>query len=302
MILCCVVCNAYSVMNRNFYQLLKQRVPFIALMVLILAGCAPRVQEPIQVGVGKESVGQALSTLRSRRALPLKATGRCRLQYYAEGKPHKENFAVRLWMNPPAEIRLHGDVAFNARGIDLGSNESEFWLSVRPKQIRTYWWGQWADQTSVQKLMINPRILLEAIGIIKVGDEEGWTLSNEGVFDVLVKRNDEGTITKKIYVYSWDYSVRKIEYFDNNGEVVVVTELDKYKQVSKRFYIPTIIKITTLGQDNTKDFVRIGFNPKSIKLVDFVGARRDIFFNRPGPKGFKHIYKIINGKAVEQPQ
>ena len=101
--------------------------------ILIFSGCAAQIQKPVRVCPGKESIAESLSSLRLRleNAVPLKANGQCLLQYYAEDrKPKKENFPVKLWVNPPVEIYMQGDVAFDPKGIVLGSNEDEFWLAV----------------------------------------------------------------------------------------------------------------------------------------------------------------------------
>jgi len=245
-----------------------------------------------------------LSVLRSRseNATPLKANGQCRLQYHIEddNKPKKENFPVKLWVNPPAEIYLQGDIAFDAKGIVLGSNEDEFWLSMKPKEISSYWWGKWSQKSSLGKLTINPKLLLEALGIATVGSEENWSLSNEGPFDVLTKRNEQTGI-QKIYISNCDYLIRKIEYFDE-GQVVVVTELDKYKEVSKDFFAPSVIKIVNQTGDGDKDSDSITLNLKSIKPANFSERQRKVLFARPQPRGFEHIYKIVDGNMIEQPQ
>jgi hypothetical protein len=273
-----------------------------AAALLILVGCAPQEREAIQVCPGKGSVAEALSILRSctQNTMSLKANGQCRLQYYTEGKKHNENFPVKLWVNPPAEIYLQGDVAFNAKGIVLGSNEDEFWLSMKPKEISSYWWGKWSQKKSFGKLMISPKLLLEALGIAAVRSEENWSLSNEGPFDVLTKQGGQNE-SRKIYISNCDYLVRKIEYLDK-GRVVVVTELDKYKEVLKDFFVPSVIKIINRTGDGNKASDNIILTLKSIKPANFTESQRRILFTRPRPRGFEHIYKIVDGNMIEQLQ
>jgi len=274
-----------------------------AAIIIIVNGCAPLVRKPIPLYPGKKSAAEALSILcsRSQNTEPIKANGRCHLLYYVEGKLHKEHFSVKIWAAPPAEIYLQGDVAFNPRGLVLGSNEDEFWLAIKPKEISSYWWGRWSDEGCLEKLIISPKTLLEALGIAQTGSEQNWSLSNEGTFDVLTKRNEQGTIVKKIYILnSRDYPIRKIEYFDTNGQVAVVAELDKYKKVNNNFLVPTIINITNRAKDNKGDFVKITLS--SAKSTNLTDKQRGRLFIRPQPKGFKHIYKITNGDIIEQPQ
>ena len=276
----------------------------VAAGILIFAGCAPRMQKPMRVCPGAESVAESLSLLRPQlqQSVSFKANGQCLLLYYdGDKKPKKENFQVKLWLNPPAQIRLQGDVAFNPKGIVLGSNENEFWLSMKPKEIgNSYFWGSWAGRSCFEQLLISPELLLEAFGIVKINDEKNWSLSNEGAFDILTKRDERNKIIKKIYVYSCDYTVVKIEYFDKNAEIIAVTELDKYREMSRDFLVPSVIKITTRVNDDSEESFRISL--KSIKPTSFTEKKRNIFFARPEPKGFEHIYKISeNCDVIEQP-
>lgn len=274
----------------------------IAGAMLILSGCAPRLTPPTRICPGKQSASQSLDSLRltSESVLPLKATGRCVARFYVENKEHHESFPVTLWVNPPAQIRLHGDVFLNPRGIVLGSNEREFWLAIKPKEISTYHWGLWSEQNSSQSIIINPKILLEALGIVPPGSDETWSLSNEGVFDVLTKRNGQGRTIKKVYIYNCDYRVFKIEYFNVDGEVMAIAELYKYKEMSEGCFVPRVIKIVTYAQEGREDSAIITL--KSVKPYKFDKKKQDVYFNRRKPKGFKHIYRIIDGHIIEQPE
>ena len=276
----------------------------VFLSVIILAGCAPPIRKPIGVCPGAESAVEALSSLRSRSRdiMPLKANGQCCLQYYAEGKPHTENFPVKLWMNPPIQIYLQGDVAFEPKGITIGSNEQEFWLSIKPKKISSYWWGRWSEGDFSGRLMISPKLVLEALGIAEVGEKESWSLSNEEAFDVLTERDGQGVIIKKIYISKCDYLVSKIEYFDADGQAVAIMKLDEYEEVSEWFPVPNVIKIIKRGSDGAEGLVNITISLKSVKSMNFTEKALRRLFSRPKPRGFKHIYKIVDGNMIEQPK
>lgn len=287
--------------NRKHYHLLFSY--FAA--VLTLSGCALQQREQMPVCPGKESAAEALSIMRSRaqNIVSLRANGQCLLEYYVEGKRHKENFPVKLWVNPPVEVYLQGDIAFNPRGLVLGSNEREFWLSIKPQDISSYWWGLWSEEGYNERLVISPKIMLEALGIAAVGSDEvgenNWSLSNENGFDVLTKCNDQGQVIKKLYISNCDYLVRKIEYFYTNNEVMVAAELEKYKEVLKGIFVPASVKITKRAGVNKGDLVRITLG--SIKSTEFPEKLRSRLFMRPDPQGFKHIYKVIDGNIIEQP-
>jgi len=273
-----------------------------AAVIVIFSGCAPQIEKPVRVCPGKESAAESLSILRSRlkNTMPLKANGQCLLQYYTKGdKPKKENFPVKLWVNPPVEIYMQGDVAFDPKGVVLGSNEDEFWLAMKPKEISCYWWGRWSEESCPEKLMINPRLILEALGVVAIEDIESWSLSNEGAFDILTKQ--EGSIkTRKIYINSCDYLARRIEYFDDDGQAAMVMELGKYKKLVKDFFVPTFIKIINCTDGNEGDSARITLS--SVKSTNFTDKQRGRLFTRPQLQGFKHIYKIVDGDIIEQPR
>lgn len=301
----CVTVMNLQLINRlrACSKMLRRYVIPICSAIFFLSGCGPERREPKQVFAGKKSKAEALSILRSRSQYtgPLKANGQCLWQYYSEGKPRKENFAVKLWVNPPGEVYLQGDVAFNPRGIVLGSNASEFWLLIKPELSR-YSWGEWSEQGTSSGLMVVPKTLDEALGIVEVADDESWSLSAEGDFDVLVRHNDKGGIVKKIYVNRRDYLVRKIVYYGANGKVVAVAELDKYKDVTEDFFVPTVIRIMMYGEAGGDNLANIKLDLKSVKSDSFTKQRRSALFNRPKTKGYKHIYRIINGRLIEEPQ
>ena len=275
----------------------------IVLSALVLGGCKPGMRKPLPICAGKASAGESILALESQgeKVAPLKAKGSCLLEYYTEGKrkPEKEPIRpVRLWMNPPSEILLHGDVALNARGVVLGANKDEFWLAIKPK-ISSYWWGQWSDGNNVQSLVLNPKIVLEAVGIVviesNVVGHGDWILSNDGPFDILTRRSVDGVMIKRIYVCSCDYLVRKIEYFDEFGQVAVVAELEDYKEVAEGFFVPTYMNVVKQGFGDRDDSVSIKL--KSVKPWSY----NPVFFvRRPGR--YKHVYERIDDEWVEQPQ
>lgn len=271
--------------------------------IFFLSGCGPRRREPKPVLGVRKSATEALSVLRSRsqHTGPLRANGQCVWQYYSDGKRRKENFAVKLWVNPPAEVYLQGDVGFNPRGIVLGSNASEFWLLIKPELSR-YSWGKWSEQETSGGLMVVPKTLNEALGIVEVVDEKSWSLSKEGGFDVLIRRNDKGVIARKMYINRRDYLVRKIEYYDVNGNVLALAELDKYKDVTEDFFVPTVIKIMMYGEEGAENSDSITLNLKSVKPESFTEKRRKFIFTQPKMKGYKNFYRIINGRMIEEPQ
>jgi hypothetical protein len=271
----------------------------LLLMVIIITGCAPQMQKPLPICAGKQSAGQALSFLKSnsQNTVPFKAVGQCLASFNIDEKKYNnENFPVKLWVNPPDQLRLQGDISFNARGIDLGSNPDEFWLSIKPQG--RYCWGLWSEQGITGRLLIDPKMVLDAAGIVDDNNVQNWSLSNQGPFDILTAQNHAGAVIKKVYVYSCDYRVSKVQYFDADGLLAAVVELDGYREISKGFFVPSVIKIANMNNEKITASFKITLD--SIRQEQFTEQRKDNLFSRPLPKGFKSVFQIIDGRLIKQ--
>jgi hypothetical protein len=271
-------------------------------VTFVLAGCQTVEQKEAVPEKAVMTERWILENLEERysSAVPLKANGQCEMLFYVKGKPHRENFPVQLWVNPPSDMYMQGDVAFNAKGIVLGSNTEEFWFALQPKEISSYWWGQWSQQNSLGSLMVNPQIVLEGMGIIKIDSEKQWTFGQEDSYRVLTRQAD-GRI-KRIYVNEHDGRVRRLEYVGAEGEAVTVAELGKYTKVGEDFYVPTQIKIIRRLTNDKAGFVSITLKISSVKTASFTEEQKRFLFERHPMEGFKHIYRIVDSKVVEQQQ
>ncbi|MHC4637970.1 MAG: hypothetical protein ACYTBP_05010 [Planctomycetota bacterium] len=279
----------------------RLRVPFILISVLlvILCGCGPQISKTRPICPGSGLVSESLSRLEQQEddTLSFRANGQCRLDYFEKGKAKRESFSIKLWIDGPSRIRFWGDVLFNSKGIDLGSNEEEFWFGLKPKELgNSYYWGRWSEQSGVRGLVIDPKLLLEALGVVQINDEAGWTLSNEGPWDILTQRDASDAIIKRVYIYSCDYRVSKIEYFDDKNEVAIVAELE-YRKKFRGISAANFIRITTgSGEEELKFSITLN----SMKPFEFDEKKQKVFFVRKGPKGFKNEYRIVDGKAYKE--
>lgn len=267
--------------------------------LLILTGCGPGTKKPLLVCPGKNSVAEAMTALQSQseNMVSLYAKGKSRLQYYDEkGKKHKENLDVKILVKSSDEIYLQGDMSVIPKAIILGSNKREFWLGIKPKEISAYWWGQWPDLDPSQDILINPKTLLEALGIAKIDLQAEWSLSNKGPFDILTMRK-ESVIIKKIYIYCRDYTIRKIEYFDSDERVLARMELDQYKEITENFSVPSLIELETFGSDKKEDSLSITFDLNSVEHKEITAAQNK-FFRRPPPRGYKNLHRLENGNWI----
>ena len=285
------------------YTSMPRKSLLFTAILLILTGCAAKMRKPLPICPGKESVAEALVALQlqSLNMTSLYAKGKSRLQYYDDkGKKHKENLTIRFSVKSSDEIYLRGDMSIVPKAVILGTNKNEFWLAVKPKEISTYWWGTWSELDSSEGLLINPKTLLEALGITKIDIGADWSLSNEGPFDVLTQQ-DKGVLIKKIYIYCCNYTTRKIEHFNTDGRILARVEMEEYKNVTEKFSVPSRIVVTTFGGDKKEDSFSIKFDFNSIRQQEFTEKQSSLF--EPFPRqGFKYVLKLVNGRWVEQSQ
>ena len=250
---------------------------------------------------GKKTANEAIAVLKSCRekVTSIRATGQCLLRYHVEGKVRKENFPVKLWVNPTYEIYLQGDVAFDATGLVFGSNADEFWFWLRPKEVSSYWSGKWSQAGIWNGLAVSPMIALEAFGSVDISRGD-WTLNRDGSLDLLVLRNDRGIIIQKIYIEPCDYVVTKVERFDDSGDIYLKAEFAGYEKTAEGFLTPSRIKIVAVSEEGGEDSVEITLS--SVKTTELSSQQRQRLFVRPLPRGFNHIYRVVEGEAVEQKQ
>ena len=127
-------------------------------------------KQKLQVCPGKATVAEALQTLaaRAQSAVPVWANGHAVLTYHVpdKKKPERHALDIVLRFDPPCESIIQGNVTAVAKAVIIGSNEEEFWLALRPKEISSYYLGRWADVRDFEGLVMSPRVVLEAVGIV----------------------------------------------------------------------------------------------------------------------------------------
>jgi hypothetical protein len=278
----------------------------VGLGILLVGGCVTQPQRKLQICPGKATVDEALQTLtaRAQNAVPVWANGRAVLTYHApdKKKPERHSLELVLRFDPPARVFLQGSVTAIPRAVILGSNEEEFWLALRPKEISSYYLGRWQDVGDFEGLVMSPRVVLEAIGMVNVPGAEPnpalWRLENKGPYDILTQRDENGRPVRRLHVYACDYTVHEIEYFDRRGKVVAVAQLGDYKPVVKGFSVPTQINVVSTRPDGRKDSVVMDIRSPSTKA--FTEEQRRQIFHPPDADKFEHIYHYEDGRWVEQ--
>jgi len=280
-----------------------------AALMALLAGCVAPGTTQLPSCPGKASAADALAALsaRAEKAVPLRVSGgQCRLTYYVpeDDEPKRHNLSMQLWFHPPSQMYIQGAIAVDPKGLIVGCNAEEFWLALRPKEMSVYYWGQWDEAASVEGLIISPQIVLEAFGIIVqregVADAGSWSLTNEGPYDVLTFLNASDQVRKRVHIYTCDYLVRKIEYFDREGKLAATAELDDYEPVVEGFDVPTKMLVTAIGPDGRADVAEI----KLVSLREKVlseAAREKVFVRNPGDMDrYESVYRYEDGKWVTE--
>jgi len=267
----------------------------------IFVGCESPVRRPVPVCPPAESAETVISSLQAQylAGRDFIAYGRAVYIYRNQaGKLKKESFPLKLWVQPPRKLRMHGDIAFNARGIDLGSNGEELWLAIRPKEVSKYVWGKWSQIESPQSVALHPQVMLDAFGLAEIGNCERYTLSYAGAFNVLTYNDEHHRRVKRIFVYSCSRRIAKIEYFDVAQKPALVLQLSEYTKVGEGFYVPSRIKFRKLDEesDSTGVDIRLG----SVKSKTFSTKLCDRLFCRPEPSGFKNVYRIVGDELIVQ--
>ena len=276
----------------------------MALLVALAAGCATTGTPQLPICPGKASAADALAALsaRAEKAVPLRVSGgQCRLTYYVpeDEDAKRHNLPMQLWFHPPSQIYIQGAIAVDSKALIVGCNADEFWLALRPKEMSAYYWGQWDESANVEGLVVSPQIVLEAFGIIVQREGEGgagsWSLSNEGPYDVLTFADGTGLLRKRVHIYTCDYLVRKIEYFDDTGKIAAMAELDDYEAVAEDFLVPTKMLVTAYAPDGRPDVADITLS--SLKEKELSEAARAKVFVRDASDmdRYERVYRYEDG-------
>ena len=139
--------------------------------------------------------------------------------------------------------------------------------------------------------------MLRGLGIIEIENENEWSLSKQRGFGVLTKDGGKGEL-QKLYISNCDYTVKRIEYLDDNSQVGLAVELSNYKKMPAGGMVAFGLNIIKTDGDGKEESATITFS--SIKEFDFTEKQKERLFTRPESQGFEHVYKFIDSEFVEQ--
>ncbi|MDD5458941.1 MAG: hypothetical protein PHF37_06085 [Phycisphaerae bacterium] len=265
------------------------------IFLVSLAGCGPQTQEFERLCPGPINIDELMEEVSHSPLLPFRADGTSQLIYADEkGRKSKERVDVKIWINPPFDIYLQGDIAFDPKGLILGSNKEEFWLALRPDKIDSFYSGRW-DQAGGGFVSASAGILLEALGVVNFESADEWEMAASEKFTVLAKLAKDGTIIKSVTIDNCNRSVRKIDYFDSKGELTALAEMDDYRQVGDNLIVPRLIKIINKAGAKFELNIKLG----NIKETRFNEQQEKKMFNPPNSSDYENVYRIMGDKLVE---
>jgi hypothetical protein len=274
-------------------------------LAMLIGGCAAGPPKLV-VCPGKPTVDEALGALTARAgaAVPLRANGQAMLTFHVpdKKKPERHSLPLELRFEPPANIYIQGSVAVDPRAVILGANDQEFWMALAPKEMSSYYIGRWDEMRDFEGLMMSPRVVLEALGIVvepnSRPDAAQWSLENKGPYDILVRRDEAGRMLRRVHIYACDYAVHKIEYFDSEGKAVGVAELGDYEDVVEGFRVPTQMHVVSTAPDGRKDTMEISL--RGVRTTQFKDRQRQVLFSPPDSGKFENIYRYQAGRWVPE--
>jgi len=274
-------------------------------LALLLGGCVSGPSK-LEICPGKATAKEALKTLaaRAEAAVPLRSNGQAMVTYHVPDKKKAErhNLPLVLLFEPPGDIYIQGAIAVDPKAVIVGANEQQFWMVLSPKEMSAYYIGQWDEVRDFEGLMMSPRVVLEALGIVAEPNDESntalWTLENKGPYDILTRRDEAGRLVQRVYIYACDYAVQKIEYFDAHGKTIAVAQLGDYESVVEEFRVPTKIHVVSTSPDGREDTMEISL--RGVKTTKFSDRQRQFLFAPPNSRTFENIYRYLAGRWVPE--
>lgn len=218
--------------------------------------------------------------------MPVRAFADCTFFYTGSDGNQKRQKVERVTVRyiPPDRVLFRG-IEFGE--VSFGANENEFWVRVKP-EWDSYWWGtrRQIEQCS-ETMLINPYTVTDAFGAPEVTRD--WKLEYKGGYDVLTRYRENKKLSKRIYVDTCDYRIRRIEYYDSEGYLLAAARLSNYT-TTLDVVIPSEIEVSSYRLGIKEYEVDITLNHAgSWKPSD--RQRQDLFV-RPDRDGFGHMYRL----------
>jgi hypothetical protein len=205
-----------------------------------------------------------------------------------DGQTQQFNFNCKLYFSPPRSIHLVSHATMHGN-INMGCNTEEFWLAIKP-EIGTYYWGRWDRALDRGLMPFNPRVVLEGIGLVDMGDANDWSLEEEDKELVLTHRLPVEGLIKQIVVEPESGQIVRIQYLDPEWVPLVVAQLAGHRIIAKDFSVPTVIRVTVF-----KAGQRVGWVKVVLKTFP-LGEPPARLLERPDTRGFKNVIEVTESQ------
>lgn len=260
---------------------------FLLAAMVILSGCQRPLAQQELLCPGKATVQQAAAViqLQKQNVQPMMASADCVMSWRDEkGNEKDERVSGKMAFVPPGKIFFRGDKFGEIR---FGTNETEFWLRIKP-ELDSYWWGSKAQAAQCDEtLLLNPANIVEALGVVDVTSD--WKLFYRDGYDILTLY-EGGKIKKRVYVNACDYRIEEIEYFDVQEMKKVSVKLTAYSAQDDGLMVPSKICVSyfdPLGLEESSVQIEL----KHIQPLPAEKQKKRLF-ERPGRDGYKQVYQL----------
>ncbi|MBN1817567.1 MAG: hypothetical protein JW828_09400 [Sedimentisphaerales bacterium] len=275
---------------------------FCALLCMAMAGCAPHPKpKPESLNCERlTSVEEAVSLFDQQREnrISLRSGGDCRIMWYDEkGGKHEEKPSVKLFFCPPEKVFLIG-TGLIGEMLRLATNEQEFYLRIKPKEVSAYWFGRRNTlRDCSETMLINPESLLESLGLVRV--DPTWILTRDHDMDVLTKLHPDGKIAREIWIDCFSRQVRRMTYHSRTGQKLATVELTDYKTVGTAVDVPQHIEMTIHNTEQKQ--ARVELKLSGVQPFEPNQKQREGLFERADSSGFEHVYELTTDcRFIEQ--
>ena len=259
---------------------------FFIVSLVFLAGCAEQKQSCPPIA----TMAEATAVLQEYSAglKPLKATGSCSMNYTdEEGKKISQSFPIRIWFENTRKFCLYGDVMFDPKGMSFALDGDEYWVYAKPFGVYTT--SRIGEGN--ENYFASPAVFLDFLEPASADCNSLYMTQADKEYNILVCRDNQRCITKKIFIDRCKRLVKKMEYLNCSGNPVVAIELDEYKNITGRenFVFPRKLTYKYFRGQNCIDQRRIKLD--SVKLWQPQPGQVKALFTPPDVNSFQKEVK-----------
>ncbi|MDD5134157.1 MAG: hypothetical protein PHP01_01945 [Phycisphaerae bacterium] len=259
------------------------------LFFIFIAGCLSqrKIKQPacppiLSAEQASASLGQYIDSLK-----PFRANGNCTLKF-KDGKKRQnsQSFPVRLWFESREKFCVYGDVGFDPKGICFAVDGECFWAYAKPMGV--YITGKKNDRIEDKngKGFFSPITIMDFLNPLETDCADAAMSGYDNKCSLLLCRDRQGCVRKKVYLDRCDKLARKIEYFNCGRTGSIVVELDGYKKTAEGdFLFPHKLIYKHMQGNNSIDSMEIRLD--SLRSWRSRPEQIRALFSRPNPDSFK---------------